>query len=190
MNIGGVSYLNYPASNGRVQLPSSSSGYNNTRIDIPSQNVMPEGSFALPSQGPYALFLSPDGDRAEISLGVLEASKPQGPCVTCENRRYVDQSDDASVSYQTPTKLNSSTAGAAVAAHENEHVRNEKARAHRDGREIVNQTVTLTYDSCPECGKHYVSGGTTRTTSISKQDSDDDTAYEAPFTEEEDDNQA
>jgi hypothetical protein len=101
--------------------------------------------------------------------GMLEELKSQGVFHTCENLKYVDQSDDASVSFQTPTNINPNMAAAAVAAHENEHVRNEQARAARDGREIVNQTVTLTYDSCPECGRHYVSGGTTRTTSVKTQ---------------------
>jgi len=66
-------------------------------------------------------------------------------------------------------------AAAAVASHENEHVRNEQAKAHRDDREIISQTVTLTYDCCPECGRNYVSGGTTRTTSVSKSDSGQET---------------
>jgi hypothetical protein len=53
--------------------------------------------------------------------------------------------------------------GIAVAAHEQEHVRNEQRAAHREDREIIHQSVTLIYDCCPECGKNYVSGGTTRT---------------------------
>ena len=110
--------------------------------------------------------------------GALEALEPQGSCYTCENRKYVDRSDDASVSFQTPTNISPGMAAAAVASHENEHVRNEQARADREGREIVSQTVTLTYDTCPECGRHYVSGGTTKTTSVSKSDSDDTTAGE------------
>ena len=105
--------------------------------------------------------------------GALEALDPQGACETCKNRKYVDQSNDASVSFQTPTNISPSMAGAAVAAHEQEHVRNEQANAQREGREIVNQSVSLTYATCPECGKHYVSGGTTRTTSVSKPESDD-----------------
>ena len=110
---------------------------------------------------------------------MAEALKPQGACHTCENRKYVDKSDDASVSFQTPTSVSPNMAAAAVASHENEHVRNEQARAHREDREIVSQTVTLTYDCCPECGRHYVSGGTTRTTSVNKSDSDDMTGGEA-----------
>ncbi|MCL2661825.1 MAG: hypothetical protein FWE83_00650 [Oscillospiraceae bacterium] len=111
--------------------------------------------------------------------GLLEELKPQGVCITCENRRYVDQSDDSSVSFQTPTSISPNMAAAAVASHEQEHVRNEQARAHREDREIVNQMVTLTYDTCPECGKQFVSGGTTRTTSISR--GDDEEGFEGAF---------
>jgi len=110
----------------------------------------------------------PGGGDAPVSLDAL---KPRGECKTCAGRRYVDKSDDASVSYQTPTKISPNMAAAAVASHENEHVGNERGKAQREGRRIVNQTVTLTYDLCPECGKTYVSGGTTRTTSAGKKDS-------------------
>ena len=137
----------------------------------------------VPSFFPYTSV--PISDSTEDPAGpemtgnrALEALDPQGACETCKNRKYVDQSDDASVSFQTPTSISPSMAGAAVAAHEQEHVRNEQARAQRDGREIVNQSVTLTYATCPECGKHYVSGGTTRTTSVSKSDSEE--SEEAP----------
>jgi len=110
---------------------------------------------------------------------MMEALEPSGSCYTCDNRKYVDQSDDASVSFQTPTNISPSMAAAAVASHENEHVRNEQARAQRDDREIVSQTVTLQYDTCPECGKQYVSGGRTRTTSVSKSDSENGFEMEA-----------
>jgi len=116
------------------------------------------------------------GDPEEsktVESDLLKALETQRVCHTCENRRYVDQSNDSSVSFQTPTKISPGMAAAAVASHEQEHVRNEQARADREDREIVSQTVTMTYDTCPECGKQYVSGGTTKTTSISKSDSED-----------------
>ena len=181
MNIGGISYFNInPAAVymntpiARPAQPGSSSG------QTPALNpgVVPGINTSIPpilspAAASGGLFFSIDGDRAEISYGLLEELKAQGVCSTCENRRYVDQSNDSSVSFQTPTKISPNMAAAAVASHEQEHVRNEQANALRDGREIVNQSVTLTYDTCPECGKQYVSGGTTRTTSISKSDSED-----------------
>ncbi len=49
-------------------------------------------------------------------------------------------------------------------AHEQEHVRNEQANARQEGRRVVAQSVRLFTATCPECGRTYVSGGETRTT--------------------------
>ena len=192
MNIGGISNMNYAAAM-RLNTPSLAMQLNtpggNIRTNSPAAEYTTRSAMQQPvavpvtpalmplmpiSLGTGSVFFSPDGDIAEISSsGMLEALKSQGVCHTCENRRYVDQSDDASVSFQSPTKVSPNMAGAAVAAHEQEHVRNEQANAMRDNREIVNQSVTLHYDTCPECGKMYVSGGTTKTTTIGKSDSED-----------------
>jgi len=163
MNVGSLPNMNPIVVTGQMNIPS---------IRYPTYLAAPSAPAAIPYQNTSNLFFSMDGDRVEISdsARMLEALEPQGMCITCENRKYVDQSNDASVSFQTPTSINPNMAAAAVAAHENEHVRNEQARAHREDREIVSQTVTLTYDCCPECGRHYVSGGTTKTTSINKSD--------------------
>ena len=48
--------------------------------------------------------------------------------------------------------------------HEQEHVVREQAKAQREDRKVVNQSVTLHTDICPECGDVFISGGTTRTT--------------------------
>ena len=85
-------------------------------------------------------------------------------CQTCENRRYQDGSDDSGVSCQTPTKFSPETAAARVRGHEQEHVVRNQAKAEREGNEIVSQSVTLHTGICPECGKVYISGGTTETT--------------------------
>lgn len=84
-------------------------------------------------------------------------------CQTCKNRKYQDGSDDSGVSFQTPTKVAPQSAGAAVRSHEQEHVSRNRSKAKREGREIVSQSVTIHTNICPECGRVYVSGGTTRT---------------------------
>lgn len=89
-------------------------------------------------------------------------------CQTCANRRYQDGSDDASVSFQSPTRINPHTAAATVMSHEREHVVNERTNAEREDREVINQSVSLKYSTCPECGKMYVAGGETRTTTKGK----------------------
>ena len=55
-------------------------------------------------------------------------------------------------------------AAAVVRGHEQEHVVREQAKAEREDRKVVSQSVTLHNSICPECGRTYVSGGTTRTT--------------------------
>ena len=91
-------------------------------------------------------------------------------CQTCKNRRYQDGSDDSGVSFQTPTKVDPNAAGAAVRSHEQEHVSRNQAKAKREGKEIVSQSVTIHTAICPECGRVYVSGGTTRTTTRNASD--------------------
>lgn len=85
-------------------------------------------------------------------------------CETCANRQYQDGSDDPSVSFQSPTHISPEAAAGAVRKHEYEHVNNEQARAEKEDREVVSQSVRLKTDICPECGKVYVAGGTTTTT--------------------------
>ena len=88
-------------------------------------------------------------------------------CQTCSSRRYVDQSNDSSVSFQTPTQISPESAYAAVASHEREHIFNEQARADNEGNEVISQSVALYTDICPECGRVYVSGGEAHTVTAS-----------------------
>ena len=91
-------------------------------------------------------------------------------CQTCKERKYQDGSDDPSVSFKTPGKIDPEIAGAVVRAHEQEHVSHETAKAQMSGRKVVSQSVSIHTGICPECGKTYVSGGTTRT--VTKADND------------------
>ena len=63
-------------------------------------------------------------------------------------------------------------AAAAVARHEQEHVRHEQANAAKAGRTVVVQTVNIHTDVCPECGRAYVSGGETTTMTKGKDSAD------------------
>ena len=87
----------------------------------------------------------------------------EGECETCKERKYQDGSDDPGVSFKTPTHIAPDQAAAAVRGHENEHVVREQAKAQREDRKVVSQSVTIHTAICPECGDVYVSGGTTRT---------------------------
>lgn len=99
-----------------------------------------------------------------------EEKADDGKCETCENRRYQDGSDDPGVSFKSATKINPETAASAVRGHEMEHVYRNQAKAAREGRKVVSQSVVLKTAICPECGKSYVSGGETRTVTKAKQE--------------------
>ncbi|MDR0937095.1 MAG: hypothetical protein LBM98_10480 [Oscillospiraceae bacterium] len=111
-----------------------------------------------------------DDVSAEAKSEAATRLEKQAQCETCRNRKYKDGSDDPSVSFQTPTKIAPQNAARAVAGHEREHVAHEQADAKREGREVVSQSVTIHTSVCPDCGRVYVSGGTTRTTTQDKQD--------------------
>ncbi len=123
-----------------------------------------------------------DGTQAETTAFKEEASDEltgaaaaqkaleEGECKTCEQRKYQDGSNDAGVSYKTPTHISPEQAGTAVRGHEMEHVSREQAKAVREGREVISQSVTVHTAICPECGTAYVSGGTTRTTTAESQE--------------------
>ena len=106
---------------------------------------------------------SPDGNELKVGAEGAQAAMEEGKCQTCEKRKYQDESDDMGVSFQTPTSIAPEQVAAAVRGHENEHVVREQAKARMEDRKVVSQSVTLHTDICPECGKVYVSGGTTRT---------------------------
>ena len=114
-----------------------------------------------------------DGANAE-GLGIQGVNSSESPaevmneakCETCEKRKYQDGSDDPGVSYKTPTTISADNAAAAVRGHEQEHVVRERAKAEQEDRKVVSQSVTLHTDICPECGRVYISGGTTRTVTM------------------------
>ncbi len=107
-------------------------------------------------------------DEAVQDPALSEAKSAQevmeeGECQTCKERKYQDGSNDPGVSFKTPTNIAPEQVASAVRGHENEHVVREQAKAQREDRKVVSQSVTIHNDICPECGKVYVSGGTTRT---------------------------
>ncbi len=102
----------------------------------------------------------------------LEEVVREGECQTCKKRKYQDGSDDPGVSFKTPTNISPDWAAAAVRGHELEHVVREQAKAEREDRKVVQQSVTLHTGICPECGRVYISGGTTRTTTVNDNQED------------------
>ncbi len=93
--------------------------------------------------------------RAAIRAGVIE-------CETCANRKYQDGSDEQ-VSFKSAQHIDPNAAAARVRGHEQEHVSNAYDKAKQDGGKVLQASVAIHTAVCPECGRTYVSGGTTTT---------------------------
>ena len=93
-----------------------------------------------------------------------EGIEEEQECETCENRTYVDGSNENDVSFKSPGHIAPEAAASRVMAHEYEHVRNAYQEDKEEGKELVSVSVSLKTAICPECGKTYVAGGETRTT--------------------------
>ena len=94
-------------------------------------------------------------EKAAKRAGVIE-------CETCANRKYQDGSDEQ-VSFKSAQHVAPEAAAARVRGHEQEHVSNAYDKAKEDGGKVLNASVAIHTAICPECGKTYVSGGTTTT---------------------------
>lgn len=111
----------------------------------------------------YMLDLAKKSDKTNPEIQRLKRSG-KIECQTCKERTYQDGSNDPGVSFKAPGHISPESSGAVVMSHEQEHVGNEQAKASKEGSRVVSQSVRIFSSVCPECGKVYVSGGETRTT--------------------------
>ena len=103
------------------------------------------------------------GNAQEVDA--TDKGKVQDPgqeCKTCKNRKYQDGSDEM-VSFKSPKHVSPEAAASAVRAHEQEHVSNAYKKAAKNNGEVITASVAIHTAICPECGRSYVSGGTTHT---------------------------
>ncbi|MFA5072890.1 MAG: hypothetical protein WC539_03200 [Nitrospirota bacterium] len=128
--------------------------------------IAPTGSSYV---SPY-IFSFKDKGIAGVSAPEAIPALDHGPheCKICQERKYHDVSSDASVSFQTPTSVPPELAASAVRFHEQEHVMHNAVTAEQNGLKAAS-TVQIHTAVCPECGKLYVSGGTTITQYSAKQ---------------------
>ncbi len=83
-------------------------------------------------------------------------------CETCKNRKYQDGSDEM-VSFKSAAHISPNAAASRVRAHEQEHVSNAFNKATMNNGKVLSAVVSIHTAVCPECGRTYVSGGTTQT---------------------------
>lgn len=107
----------------------------------------------------------PKGEKAQKEGKPQDGFREKEPgeeCQTCKNRKYKDGSDE-NVSFKAAAHISPEAAASRVRAHEGEHVANAYSKAEQKGGEVISASVRIEMSVCPECGKSYVSGGTTTT---------------------------
>lgn len=111
--------------------------------------------------GTYAA--GPGGYPGGSKAGRPESTDdPGAECQTCKRRKYQDGSDEM-VSFKSPSHISPENAASAVRAHEQEHVSNAYKKAAMKNGRVLSASVSIHTAVCPECGRTYVAGGTTRT---------------------------
>ena len=113
---------------------------------------------------PYTVKNEQQAKDAGLSEAQIRGLKKTGQieCSTCANRMYQDGSDE-NVSFKSAAHISPEAAGAAVRSHEGEHVSNAYKKAAMNNGKVMSTGVAIHMSICPECGRSYVSGGTTRT---------------------------
>lgn len=118
-----------------------------------------EGSSA---QKPEELLSPAEKEKETERKERLGIKEPGEECQTCKNRKYQDGSDEM-VSFKSAAHISPESAAARVRAHEQEHVSNAYKKAATDNGKVISASVSIHTAVCPECGRTYVSGGTTHT---------------------------
>ena len=153
MTIGGIdnSYNNY-APNLNTGFYANSSSY--------ASAYDAAGNTALGDDQPTErVIIRNPGESTEKQAG--RKSSP-AECETCRNRKYQDGSDE-NVSFKSPSHIDPDMAASRVRSHEQEHVSNAYKKAAQNNGKVVSCNVSIHTAVCPECGRTYVSGGTTST---------------------------
>ena len=106
---------------------------------------------------------SPLSAEKEVGQSRTGKAESKGECQTCKERKYIDGSNEGNVSFKAPGHIAPEASAGVVMSHEKEHVANAKREGNKPGNELISATVSLKTAICPECGRSYVAGGTTRT---------------------------
>ena len=131
--------------------------------------ISPLSGYIYGGYAPYGAGVAEDASKAEVVKNPGESTRvapgrksSPAECQTCKERKYQDGSDE-NVSFKSAQHISPEAAGARVRAHEQEHVSNAYSKAAQNNGKVINASVTIHTAVCPECGRTYVSGGTTHT---------------------------
>ncbi len=133
--------------------------YSNAKVTFGPQDMsamFPEDKGAIDGKRFPGIEQEEDAQKSGIK------KDPSEECQTCKKRKYQDGSDEM-VSFKSPQHVSPENAGAAVRAHEQEHVSNAYKKAAMKNGKVISASVSIHTAVCPECGRTYVAGGTTHT---------------------------
>lgn len=137
--------------------------YNSTYTDAYASAQHTAGSSAAvpsePGTEDKPVIVRNPGESTEKKAG--KKSSP-AECQTCKERKYQDGSDE-NVSFKAAAHIDPNAAASRVRSHEQEHVNNAYKDAAQNNGKVVSCNVSIKTSVCPECGRTYVSGGTTAT---------------------------
>ena len=136
-------------------------GYASNTYTSPYGSVRPTYGHTQDSQTLPCLGI--DKEKGNNAVGNFGIKDPSEECQTCKNRKYQDGSDEHNVSFKAAAHIDPNAAASAVRAHENQHVSNAYKKAEMKDGKVLRASVTIQTSICPECGRSYVSGGTTNT---------------------------
>lgn len=156
---------------GQITNPYLNSAY--TAYTNPSASASGQGQNARAEDAASAGMTGVSSDPEEEGRVIIrnpgestkkQAGKKSSPaeCETCKNRKYQDGSDE-DVSFKSPAHIDPNAAASRVRSHEQEHVSNAYKKAAENNGKVMSCNVSIRTDICPECGRTYVSGGTTAT---------------------------
>ena len=96
------------------------------------------GSYIYPAVGNTYNQVSPTTADSAIGDDVKKAGRASSPeeCQTCKNRKYQDGSNE-NVSFKSASHISPNAAGAAVRAHEGEHVSNAYSKAAENNGKVI-----------------------------------------------------
>ena len=146
-------------------------GYNNYAFNLNTDSYKDAGSRASAYDAVGSMSVGEEqSEKPAVIRNPGESTEKQAgrksspaECETCKNRKYQDSSDEGDVSFKAPAHIDPNAAAARVMSHEQEHVNNAYQNAAQNNGKVVSCNVSIRTAVCPECGRTYVSGGTTST---------------------------
>ena len=165
--MGSYAYNPYAAYASRVNPPASP--YRGQTADTGESAEKKPGTAETAAQGMPGSPDAPENVHKPIrnpgESTEKQAGKKSSPaeCETCKNRKYKDGSDEGDVSFKAAAHIDPKSAASRVRSHEQEHVSNAYQKAAEKNGKVVSCNVSIHTAVCPECGRTYVSGGTTAT---------------------------